>query len=315
MRRLFDQEYNSPDLAWLNLRSGSRPTEKQIREQLEEMWTRYHPYADSQFQELFARSPDERFWEMYLAVQLLDGGKELLERRAVTKAERDTGPDICVLEDGGKIWIEAVCPGRGDAANRDRVPEIRALSEMPDLNNAMAVVPPKREVELRVASAVAAKHEKFADYRARSLVDVADRCVVAVNGGHFWAESASGIFPLAVSALYPVGSLQVIFETTDMSVETLALSSSELIERNGRLGIPRSALIDQSFCSLAGVIWSRRTIGNFFWQGHDFVYLHHPTSSAALPFNWFSWEKEFSFDLDRNGLVVISVVPETVSAF
>lgn len=69
-----------PDLdrGYLNLQAGAHEIERELRETLEALWAVYEPYADPNFAAEFAREPDTRFWEMYVACQLLDAGKTLL---------------------------------------------------------------------------------------------------------------------------------------------------------------------------------------------------------------------------------------------
>src|SRR5262245_5940459 len=106
MTDLFELDGQDLDRGYLNLREGKFATERTLRAQLQTMWDRYEPYADPDFRNGFARDPDARFWEMYLGGALLDSGKTLLP---ATERKSAAGlPDLCVVDGGRRIWIEAV---------------------------------------------------------------------------------------------------------------------------------------------------------------------------------------------------------------
>jgi len=77
---LFDVAGNGLDQGYMNLRDGDSAEERHIVATLERMWQRFEPFADLDFRQGFARDPDGRFWEMYLACALLDTDKVLLAR-------------------------------------------------------------------------------------------------------------------------------------------------------------------------------------------------------------------------------------------
>lgn len=109
MSDLFDVDGANLDLSFENLKIAEFPIEEQLHAMLQEMWARYEPYADPDFQQGFARDVDGRFWEMYLGCTLLEAGRTLL----LVDRQREGGqPDLCVFEDGRRIWIEVITPRR-----------------------------------------------------------------------------------------------------------------------------------------------------------------------------------------------------------
>jgi DNA-binding CsgD family transcriptional regulator len=95
---LFDIDDPQAALGYRNIRAGASEIEAEIKAGLEALWVKYEPYADTNFLQAFSEAPDDRFWEMYLAVRLLDAGKKLRKRADLTKASRDKGPDVCISE-------------------------------------------------------------------------------------------------------------------------------------------------------------------------------------------------------------------------
>ncbi|WP_024576216.1 MULTISPECIES: hypothetical protein [unclassified Afipia] len=93
---LFDIHNPDAHPDYTKLRTAEFPIEKEIKAGLEALWTRYEPYADANFRQEFSRQPDNRFWEMYLTVRLLDADKKVRLKAGVVRAARDFGPDICI---------------------------------------------------------------------------------------------------------------------------------------------------------------------------------------------------------------------------
>jgi hypothetical protein len=129
---LFDSDYADASVGYKNLKAAPPGGDLAlIREGLEELWTRYEPYADANFRSEFARQPDPRFWEMFLATRLLACRKKLVARAELPAGQREVGPDICIRKSRRKIWIEAIAPSPGDDKNLDQVPDlfVRAIAE------------------------------------------------------------------------------------------------------------------------------------------------------------------------------------------
>ncbi|WP_292377550.1 hypothetical protein [Mesorhizobium sp.] len=112
MTRIFDFDGPNMNKGFINLRAAEHPEEKRLHSIIEGMWERYEPYADPDFRDGFARDVDARFWEMYLGWTFLEAGHALLP---TSERLRERGqPDLCVLTDSGRIWIEAIAPDEGN---------------------------------------------------------------------------------------------------------------------------------------------------------------------------------------------------------
>jgi len=126
--RLFSLDIPDAHVGYRNLRQAEFPQEQAINDGLEELWRRYEPYADTDFCSEFARQPDARFWEMYLAIRFLDARKRMRRREELTREQRNTGPDICIRKGRRRIWIEGIATGAGNADNLDQVPNLFAAN-------------------------------------------------------------------------------------------------------------------------------------------------------------------------------------------
>ncbi|GAA0588643.1 hypothetical protein [Rhizomicrobium electricum] len=299
---LFIEPPTDADRGYLNLWEAKSNGEMAIRAALEELWVKYEPYADAGFPSKFARHPDEHFWEMYLTVLLLDEGKKIRPRKDVLKAEREVGPDICVLEQGRKVWIECVTPGAGKEGHPDSVPELGGKRTLH--------AAPRRQVELRITSSLKQKRDQIRAAREKGIISAEDVSVVAFSGANFWAQSATGGIPHALSAVYPIGEEYMIVNGDTFEVIESKYALSTKIPRKGGPDIARTAFLSGEYPELGGLIWSRRTIGNFVGQGCDFVYAHNATAQTKLDAKWARWSREFLIHTTKDEYVLEELTQE-----
>lgn len=286
---LFDLDYADASVGYKNLKAAQAGSDlAHMRAGLEELWSSYEPYADTNFCSEFARQPDPRFWEMYLATRLLAGRKKLVPRAELPAAQRDEGPDICIRKSRRKVWIEAIAPSPGDDKNLDQVPDLFVGGDgMHDM--------PKRQIELRITGALSTKLKAFQKYRSDGLIDENDSYIVAISACQFALEAAGEGLPQAVSAVYPFGDEFIEFNRRTLEVVRLAHSYSSHIERAGKKNDPilRTAFQDQRFRDISGLIWSRRSTGNFLGQSDDLVFVHNQVARKPIPRKWSRWYEEF----------------------
>jgi hypothetical protein len=303
---LFDIESAKASQSWKTLKAAaSYSVEGEIRDALEQMWSKYEPYADTDFGDAFAIDPDPGFWEMYLTLALLNRhNKKVCKRAELTLAQRNTGPDICIRKGNRRIWIEAMAPDRGDEeSNPDRVPESKSGLNDPKDN-------PRRQIELRITGALRTKAKKFAGYREQGLIGEKDSCIVAVSGGQFALEAVGAFLPHAVSAVYPIGDEMTTLDPKTGQVQTRYVYSAEIERTKGtkpedsdRENAVRTAFRNDDYKSISGLIWSLRSIGNFKGRAHDLLYLHNQAAERPIPRRWFNWADQYFSSDDRTQLI------------
>jgi len=294
---LFDVAGNGLDQGYMNLRDGDSAEERHIVATLERMWQRFEPFADLDFRQGFARDPDGRFWEMYLACALLDTDKVLLAR-----ADYPQGgvPDICVVEGDRRIWIEAIAPTAGGGA--DQVPELVALNQGGEV-----IDQPLRQVHLRITSALLTKAGVLAGYRDRGIIRNGDVGLVAIGGGRFALQAAGEVVPHAVSAVYPIGNEFVRVNRHNMQIVGHGFYLEEDIQRAGGDNIPRTAFLDARFAHVSGLIWSRASIGNMHRCQRPLTLIHNHAAATAMPRNWDAWDKEYLTDVNADGIKLSNI--------
>ena len=299
MRSLFAAVGDNLDAAYLNLRSGRHPADRQIVEKLESMWARYEPYADPHFVAAFARDPDARFWEMFLGCAILDAGKALL--LATERPRRGGRPDLCIVEGDRRLWIEAIAPDRGQPGT-DQVPELvtRSRVTLDEL--------PARQVQLRITSALLTKMKAFQDYLCNGVVSAHDVRMVAVGAARFSIYASGTTFPLALSAVFPIGSEFVTFDRDTLEVISRGFQPSFKIPRSQASYIPRTAFIDPMFSCVSGLIWSRVGMGNMDRTVRPLSFIHNPLAEAPLPQRCGVWDREFVATENADGWTVVNIL-------
>lgn len=286
MSDLFDIDGANLDFGFENLKAAQAPIEEQLRAMLQEMWERYEPYADPDFRQGFARDVDGRFWEMYLGCTLLEAGHTLLP---VIDRQRQGGqPDLCVLDDGRRIWIEAITPGEG-APGRDQV--VRPVP----IDEGGGVVPaPIRQAQLRTSSAFWTKAQKIERYIEQGVIAPEDTRIIAISASRFGVYVSEQPLPLIMTTLFPIGDAYITIDREAGDVVAEGFHAAPFIHRDrDREPIPRSAFLDEGFADISGVIWSRIGIGNLSRQVRPITYVHNPLAKASLPTNWGVWDREF----------------------
>jgi hypothetical protein len=283
---LFDIDNPDAHIGYRNLRVAEFAIEREIKAGLEALWARYEPYADASFLQEFSRQPDNRFWEMYLTIRLLDAAKKVRSRAELAPAARDVGPDICIQKGTRKIWIEAVSPDQGRENNPDRVADWPAEERRIDAEEQ------RRQVELRITTALSSKIEKFKGYRDDGIVDERDSCIVAISTGQFALQSVHGGLPPPVTSVYPFGREQASFDPQALSFNS-AFDFAQQIERTRGRAVERTAFRDPENSLISGLIWSRRSIGNFLGRPDDFVFVQNQVASRPTRRTWLKWSEAY----------------------
>lgn len=283
MPSLWSIDDPNADLGYRNLKRAECAVERDIRAALDEMWSVFEPFADSDFLPAFAHDPDARFWEMFLGYSLLQDGRTLLP--AAERGNQEGLPDICLLDGDRRVWIEATAPGDG-AAGPDQVARPVPINEGGSLAAA-----PERQIQLRVTGALYTKSAAFAQYVERGRIAPEDVKLVAIGATRFGAY-ASDNPPSALRAVFPIGEQFIRVNRENGEVVEEGFLESWTIERaNG--AIDRTAFLTGEYAHISGLIWSRVGIGNFYTRVRPISLIHNPMSDVLMPESWNVWDREY----------------------
>ncbi|MCP5304966.1 MAG: hypothetical protein H6953_05940 [Chromatiaceae bacterium] len=284
MSDLFDVDGANLDHGFENIRAGESPVEQQLRAMLQEMWMHYEPYADPDFRQGFARDVDGRFWEMYLGCTLLAAGRTLLP--AIDRQREGGQPDLCVIEDDRRIWIEAITPDVGDPGP-DQI-----VRPVPINEGGGFVAAPTRQAQIRTSGAFWNKAQRIARYIEQGVIASEDARIIAISGSRFGVYVAEQPLPLIMRTLFPIGDAFVTIDPITGDVLQEGFFDAPHILREGN-AIPRTAFVVERFACISGVIWSRVSIGNLSRESRPITYVHNPLAQVPLPMNWGVWDREF----------------------
>jgi hypothetical protein len=234
---LFSRDLPEACVAYRRARVPDSEQAWRMREHCERLWRVFHPYADAQFLDEFPRHFHERWFEMFLAVRLLERGAQL-------QHTAPPGPDSLFTVDGRRVWVEAVCgtagePGRPDTVVRSSAGHV-----------------PWNLIALRIRAAIDEKKRKYDQYLERGIVVEGDSLLIALNVDqipHAALDCQTYIF----RALFGVGNRVI---TIDRKTMKGVSSSNEQLVSIAKLssGAPvgTQPFIDGSMPAIAGAIVS-----------------------------------------------------------
>ena len=247
------------------------PRNASLREIAEELWRKFSPFADPYFPEYFAENIHTRFWEMYLAVCLLDKGMDLVPKG------KSYGPDIHVKLDGQDLWIEAIAPSEG--SGKDAVPLIEEKPKFEPI--------PEDKIILRFTNAVTEKLNKRLKYVDEGGISQNDPFVVAINGKGIQMTMFDGPLLAIIKAVYPVGDYQVTFDRETLEVVSEGYQTRfEIIKASGS-PVPTNMFLDTANSGISGILYSGAALWDMPNQpGAELLYIHNSIASSSLSRNW-----------------------------
>jgi hypothetical protein len=263
------------DLGYRNTRD--HPRGAQYKQYVEELWSRFNPLADPHFREDARNHFVQRFWEMYLAVTLLENGFHL-------QRYGNEGPEFYASLDKRRIWFEAIAPGAGTGP--DHVPE---------LVPGTAGYIPTEKILLRFTHALAEKRSRFETALAKGIISAEDSYVLAINCREIPHARYGTDIPYFIQAFLPIGPLTFAFDKKSLEVtQSFYPYRPEISKLNGSPVSTRTFLDGwASFCS--AVLHSQVDCANHPRRlGGDFAVLHNPQALKGLDPRVFEWCTQYT---------------------
>lgn len=263
------------DLGYLNTRDHPRGAKH--KRFVEELWGRFRQLADPHFREDARNHFLQRFWEMYLAVALLEHGFNL-------QRHGDEGPEFYALVGNSRVWFEAIAPGPG--AGPDQVPQL-VFGEVTDV--------PTEKILLRFTNALAEKRRRYAAALAKGIVSPEDHYVLAINSRGIRHAPYGNSMPYFVQAFLPFGPLAIAIDVKTGEVKDSFYQYRPAVSKVNSSSVSTRAFLDEeaSFCS--AVLHSGVDCANHPNQlGGDFSVLHNPNAQRPLDAAVFQWCQQFT---------------------
>lgn len=276
----FFLEGECTDLAYQNTRD--HPRGATYKAFVEELWERYKHLADPHFKEDARNHFLQRFWEMYLAVTLIEQGFDV-------KKHGPAGPEFFVDDTNGRIWFEAIAPGPGTGAD-----------QVPGLVPGVASLVPTEQILLRFTHAFEEKRKKYATDLAKGIVSAKDRYVVAINCRGIREAVYGDTLPYYVQAFLPIGPLTYTFNLGSDDPGASFYQHRPHLNKKSGAQVSTTSFLDESstFCSAvlhSSVDCANRPEG----LGGDFSLLFNPRAVQPLEESAFLWCERFKVESDE----------------
>lgn len=260
----------SLDLGYLNTRDHPLGTEH--KQFVEELWRKFSKLADPHFREDARNHFHQRFWEMYLAVALLEHGFDL-------QRHGNEGPEFYAVVGNSRIWFEATAPGPGEGP--DQVPQLRSGE---------ATEVPTEKILLRFTQALDEKRRKYATALRKGIISSKDNYVLAINSRGIRHAPYGNSMPYFVQAFLPIGPLAVSIDVKTLKIKDSFYQYRPGVSKlSGQIISTRTFLDkDAAFCS--AVLHSAVDCANYPNQsGDEFSILHNPNALRPLDASVFNW--------------------------
>lgn len=245
-----------------------------VREAMEVMWKAYQPYCPEH--DFRTKATDDIYaaaWHLHLASILLHHNFELVKTDGV-------GPDLCVVFQDKRIWIEAVSVNSGNGPDAVRV----APSGVSGL--------PTREILLRVRNGFEEKARQHQRWLSKPEV-INDPYVIAINYGLVpMGDIGYGISNIE-RMLFGLGDFY--WTVNPETGETMAGGYKQQTSISKRSGSPVSTncFRDATYARISAVMDTPQHILNSWnrW-GRDITLCHNPFARVPLNKRCFGFGQE-----------------------
>ena len=268
------------DLGYLNTRN--HPNGAEDKRFIEELWSRFYQLEDPHFREDARNHFLQRFWEMYLAVALLEHGFHL-------QRHGDEGPEFYAFVGNSRIWFEAIAPFPGIGPD-----------QVPQLISGKCTEVPTEKILLRFTNAFDEKRKRYAAALEKGIVSAEDFYVLAINSRGIRHAPDCGSMPHFVQPFLAFGPLAVAIDAKTFEGKDSFYQYRPVVSKENGSTVSTRIFLDEdaSFCS--AVLHSGVDSANYPDQlGSDFAVLHNPNALRPLDAAVFQWCEQFTFRDDQ----------------
>ncbi len=270
----------------------SEPCRTDTLNYVENLWNVYKPFCpDLHFAKDFPKNFRARWWEMYLANALLNGGCNLSK-------PPPKGPDI-KLDLNGSTWVEAVSVGKGKDEDKIKSASVGSID-------------PNKTI-LRITSVFEKKAEKFKEYIEDGVIQPSDKQIIAIdissidNSDIIDHDGGHNMIPLICKALLGVGELTYSMPI-DLDSDKIGQMSShypvrdKITKKNGT-DIPTTNFLYNDYKHISAVITNTEKYVKYPLYGRKFKVLLNPYAINKLSSNEFLFCHSISYE--KNGILNI----------
>jgi hypothetical protein len=212
---------------------------------MEKLFRTYRPFASPEFQ-YHLLTDDSKFdsltWEMILGVTLIEKGYHLEPSR------NDYRPDLCLIHEEKKIWIECSLPSGGDPLKPNSVPPLVFDGEAHKVDHDKSV--------LRCTQALYAKKAQPIKWIAEGVCNQDESFIIAINGRNLRLAIYQRSLPHILRALYGAGDIYVAFDSKDASCRESGYLFKAKIAKSENAEVSTTFFLERDNAHISGVIFS-----------------------------------------------------------
>lgn len=281
---IFNNHATGLDWHFTRLRDCTRYGD--ARRHVEDLWSRFKPYADPRFPQEMARQFLNRYWEMYLGCTLLGLNFTLPKKRS------SDGPDIDASRNDIRVLLEATSVSRGTADDAVPFPPVWKPQQKP-----VAQDIDFKPIVLRITGAVRTKHCQYTDHvkQNRSLSGIP--FVIAIHTGQMIEAHSNTVTPLSVQACLGIGNFGVRVDSRS-DAERIPVPRNEINrkspnEQDKTVTVRTDIFRESSHEDISGLLLCDVNPFSIPSEAGGFEFLHNPHARYPLPHGWFGTGTEY----------------------
>jgi hypothetical protein len=259
-----------------NLLSSDAAEPTLLRANLNTLWPEFRDLADPGFVKKFATEPNQRAWEMQVAVALRRSNIEL------TAPTPGCGPDFLAHDRGNKVWFEAVTAhgGRGD----DRVPQTADRRLIVDRETEDKIV-------LRLTNAITEKVRKLETFIEKGVVADCDRYVIALCSAiPHYVVSAYHV----ARAVFAIGGWELERDAKAQEPVSGYLRHQGLVRKASGRGVPTDGFLTSTWQRVNAVLFACGAFPLDTSQlGKEFATVHNSVAVNSLRWGWLRFHVDY----------------------
>lgn len=173
-------------------------------EHMERLWRTYKPFASQDFQRQLLLDDGKFYsltWEMMLGARLLEKGYRL------EPSIDDDRPDLCIILEGKRIWIECCLPTGGETSKPNSLTEMVDDGEFHKVDLDKSV--------LRCTQALSGKKQQHLNWIAKEVCNRDEPFLIALNGLNLKLRIHNSSLPQILRALYAIGDMYAVLDSKD----------------------------------------------------------------------------------------------------
>ena len=230
----------------------SFPGAAKYLEHMERLWRTYQPFASTDFQHQLLADDDKFYsltWELMLGATLLEKGYHL------EPSINDKRPDLCLILEGKRIWIECCLPTGGDPSKANSVTETVSDGKVHDVDHDKSV--------LRCTQALSEKKRQHLRWIAKGVCNQDEPFLIALNGRNLQLGIFNSLLPQILRALYATGDMCVVFDSKDPEYRKSGYHFKPKIDKSEKTAISTSFFLENDNNHISGVLFSTDWINHY----------------------------------------------------